>query len=449
VDSAGEVSLWVGIAFILATNVVAPVRETDALGLRSLIERPYFTRVWPLQEIALARSCYILMGTSTELDIRAVLLMPHEERGLFTADTPRGPLANAVRTQYEQVTSLHRQLLTLSQSHSHVRNPFQAWNHVQRLSSSPSVSIILLGARSLQATEPRDKVFALHGLLQRWNASLESPDYTKSIREIYVNTAAAAISIDGSLRILGGLTGSSNLNLPSWCPDWSDHEHITEVAEWQNHKATGQSKPQFGIKKPELSITGSVVDLVCEEHFTFPPTSILYEGNNLTEILSDHFDSPSSIPIHCYEILFNSFSLAIWKNVEINGLETEESFLDYITKDFERMMERKNFVGRVRSAFYNTITGVPHRDWPRLHAGLCRRLDRKKLFRTQHGRLGIASPETKVGDSILLLQGCNLPMVARADGENWRLIAPAYIQQDGMMDGKLWETARLRQFTFL
>jgi hypothetical protein len=442
VDSAGEVSLWVGIAFILATNVVAPVRETDALGLRSLIERPYFTRVWPLQEIALARSCCILMGTSTELDIRAVLLMPHEERGIFKPGTPLGPLAVAVRTQYEQATSLHRQLLTLSQ---------------QRPSSSPSVSIVLLGARSLQATEPRDKVFALHGLLQRWNASsLESPDYTKSIQEIYVNTAAAAISIDGSLRILGGLTGSSIFNLPSWCPDWSDHQHITEVAEWQNHKATGQSKPQFGIEKLELSITGSVVDLVCEEHFTFPPTSILHEGNNLTETLSDHFDSPSSIPIHCYEILFHSFSLDIWKNVAMRALDIERSYLEYIRKDFERMVESKNFVGR--SAFHKMVTSerrnprlgkLPHQGWPYLHAGLCRRLDRKKLFRTQHGRLGIASPETKVGDSILLLQGCNLPMVARADGENWRLIAPAYIQQDGMMDGKLWETARLRQFTFL
>jgi hypothetical protein len=443
VDSVGEVSLWAGIAFVLATNVVAPVREMDALGLRGLIERPYFTRVWPLQEIALARSCCILMGTRTELDIRAVLLMPHEERVISKPSTPLGPIAVAVRTQYEQVTSLHRQLLKLSQ---------------QRSGSSPSVSIVLLGARSLQATEPRDKVFALHGLLQRWNASLESPDYTKSIREIYVNTAAAAISIEGSLRILGGLTGSSNLNLPSWCPDWSDHQHITEVAEWQNHKATGQSKPQFGIKKPELSITGSVVDLVCEEHFTFPPTSILYEGNNLTETLSDHFDSPSSIPTHCYEILFYNFSLAIWKNVDIKVLGTEVNYLNFVRRDFERKIESENFVGRARSAFYNMITSerrnpglkkLPHKGWPHLHAGLCRRLDRKKLFQTQHGRLGIASSEIKVGDSILLLQGCNLPMVARADGENWRLIAPAYIQQDGMMDGKLWETARLRQFIFI
>jgi hypothetical protein len=443
VVSRGEVSLWLGIAFILATNVVAPVRETHALRLRSLIERPYFTRIWPLQEIALARSCCILIRTSTELDIRAVLLMPHEERGTFEPGPPLGPLAVAVRTQYEQVTSLHRQLLALSQ---------------QRPSSSPSVSIVLLGARSLQATEPRDKVFALHGLLQRLNASLESPDYTKSIWEIYVNTAAAAISIDGSLRILGGLTGSSNLNLPSWCPDWSDHQHITEVAEWQNHKATGESKPQFGIKKLELSITGSVVDLVCEEHFTFPPTSILHEGNNLTETLSDHFDSPGSIPIHCYEILLHSFSLDIWKNVDIKVLGIEINYFNFIRRDSEGMMESKNFVGRARSAFYKLITSerwnprpgkLPHQYWPYLHAGLCRRLDRKKLFRTQHGRLGIASPETKVGDSILLLQGCNLPMVARADGENWRLIAPAYIQQDGMMDGKLWETARLRQFIFL
>ncbi|KAH6644895.1 hypothetical protein C7974DRAFT_30070 [Boeremia exigua] len=111
-----------------------------------------------------------------------------------------------------------------------------------------------------------------------------------------------------------------------------------------------------------------------------------------------------------------------------------------------------------RWSFYNLIGNtrknpdsekVPHELWPALHAGLCRRLDRKKLFQTQHGRLGIASPEVKIGDSIILLRGCNLPMVARPDGEKWRLIAPSHIPQDGIMEGDLWETAPLRLFVFL
>jgi hypothetical protein len=84
-----------------------------------------------------------------------------------------------------------------------------------------------------------------------------------------------------------------------------------------------------------------------------------------------------------------------------------------------------------------------------LYTDLCRRLDRKTLFQTKGGRLGVASMDTKIGDSIVLLQGCNLPMVVRLEGDKWKLIAPTYLPADGIMDGKLWKSdGPLQSFSF-
>jgi hypothetical protein len=58
-------------------------------------------------------------------------------------------------------------------------------------------------------------------------------------------------------------------------------------------------------------------------------------------------------------------------------------------------------------------------------------LDRKIMFKTETGYLGIASRAVRNDDHIVCFQGVSLPMLVRRVGTNWRLIAPAYIH-DGM-----------------
>ncbi|KAH6644896.1 heterokaryon incompatibility protein-domain-containing protein [Boeremia exigua] len=106
------------IEAILASGFHHRLSEEQVCHLRSLIERPYFTRMWPLQEIALARSCCILISANEELNIRSVLLLPCE--GWRSQDDwPLRSRAAAVRSQYERVIFLHRQLVTIFQSQSY------------------------------------------------------------------------------------------------------------------------------------------------------------------------------------------------------------------------------------------------------------------------------------------------------------------------------------------
>lgn len=419
-------------ALVLCANIKTPVPEQAIPPLRSLIQQPYFTRIWPLQEIALARRCIILVGAVSPLDIRLVFLMPNPTlRRQYLGVRDFAELVS-LRQQYERVTALHRQLLGYFESRR--ENP----NTNPRPKIPPLVSEILLHARSHQASEPRDKVFALYGILQRLQAHLEAPNYPRPTEDIYSEASAAAIYGDQSLRVFEGLTGVSSLELPGWSPDWSDHQHITKVAEWTDYKASGSSEAQPSIQGRELLIRGLLVDVVCQEHISFVATSFLGEGNTLAENLAEPLRDPSIVPVEAYLNLLEMLFLGIWENEDVRS-PRDYAHWTWVQNDAKRRTAKKTVCRLIVYRNDKEFTeGVIKRSFI-LHADLCRRLDRKKLFQTRDGRLGIASRSIKSGDSIVLLQGCNLPMVVHPEGTKWKLIAPAYLPADGIMEGNLWK----------
>ena len=79
---------------------------------------------------------------------------------------------------------------------------------------------VLHAGRAQIATEPRDAVFGLYGILQRMNASLPLPDYSKSVEQIYTEIGKSVIVHDKSLHILRYTSERGTwTDLPSWVPD--------------------------------------------------------------------------------------------------------------------------------------------------------------------------------------------------------------------------------------
>jgi hypothetical protein len=58
------------------------------------------------------------------------------------------------------------------------------------------------------------------------------------------------------------------------------------------------------------------------------------------------------------------------------------------------------------------------------------------IFKTQSGKLGIASHSIAVGDQVILYSGGRLPMVVRQQEQFYRLISPGYVH--GIMRGEAW-----------
>jgi hypothetical protein len=88
---------------------------------------------------------------------------------------------------------------------------------------------ILVKALVQTATESKDAMFALFGVLQKMDFGIPPPDYSKSMEDIYTEIAKFVILNDDSLQILERTAQHDTLSsLPSWVPNcrW-DARHLS------------------------------------------------------------------------------------------------------------------------------------------------------------------------------------------------------------------------------
>ena len=94
----------------------------------------------------------------------------------------------------------------------------------------------LIFGRSRNATEPRDYLYGILGIVKPNNVK---PDYSKSIVQVFVDSVCHSFEVDGSANVPTGCKGSrtsppwpvrSPELWPSWLPDWrlgtQEAEHL-------------------------------------------------------------------------------------------------------------------------------------------------------------------------------------------------------------------------------
>ncbi|KAK5444252.1 hypothetical protein LTS15_010367 [Exophiala xenobiotica] len=157
--------------------------SSDYRSLSRLLHRDWYTRVWVIQELALSRNAVVHCG-------------PH-----------RMPW-----TQFAQAVEHSR---TMRMPIYDVDLPYR-WG----------LELLLVVARTREATNLKDKVYALLGLVNdvgEGNLDIE-PDYseTNSVEQVYKVVAQKILSRSTNLDFLTiQRAQKSNLHLPTWVPDWS------------------------------------------------------------------------------------------------------------------------------------------------------------------------------------------------------------------------------------
>ncbi|KAI9738701.1 MAG: hypothetical protein M1834_008206 [Cirrosporium novae-zelandiae] len=146
-------------------------------ALDALYWRPWFTRIWVIQEIAVARSAIFLCGDyaipSGDLILSAQIL-DNRGVGILTGTEPR------------EVTNM---ALAINAFH------FYKWD----------LSSYLVSARSSESTDPRDKIYGILGLAIDKDNTAFDPDYSKLVATIYRDVAVACIQKAKSLDILNSV----------------------------------------------------------------------------------------------------------------------------------------------------------------------------------------------------------------------------------------------------
>ena len=185
-------------------------RETKR-ALDALLSRPWWTRVWIVQELALG-------GVGIKLDRIQVRC------GRNTV--PWGSIVVAAAR--------------MQAHHDDLRQPFPNTANILELYSlrESAVRFLRLSAgpprsqgalelvcryRHFLATDPRDKIYALTSLCARLGPNQIVPRYESKIEEIYTSFACDIIAggRDDALELLRHAGPSRYDDLPSWVPDWS------------------------------------------------------------------------------------------------------------------------------------------------------------------------------------------------------------------------------------
>ena len=188
-----------GIAAVLRENNL-PERYDDAWkGFFELLQRPWFERGWIIQEAAVASSIIVCCGRSV-VTLQDFMLALIYSNTIGLAEDYQSP--NFGRVMSIALTG-------------------QAFKQGHQL----SLLSLLLRHRLAITTDPRDKVFALCGIAYDAGPSSMNIriDYYPShlVQEVYREFVLKVLAEYKSLDVLSVPNEASDLEIPSWIPDFS------------------------------------------------------------------------------------------------------------------------------------------------------------------------------------------------------------------------------------
>ncbi|KAK4097252.1 HET-domain-containing protein [Parathielavia hyrcaniae] len=165
----------------------------------SFLDRPWFRRVWVIQEATLNGNLLIACG--------------HDRISFDVFRDCTFAIWGSLDTlsQYEADHPSVRGLWCVNRM-IHLRKTFQADGAV-------GYETLLEAAFHVEATDPRDKVYAFRGIAHRDGRPVPEPDYAVSVEQVYRQTAEALLCHGQSLDLLA-ICSVANRKHPSMLPTW-------------------------------------------------------------------------------------------------------------------------------------------------------------------------------------------------------------------------------------
>ncbi|KAI1126141.1 heterokaryon incompatibility protein-domain-containing protein [Nemania abortiva] len=194
-------------------------------GLNAIMGKAWWKRIWVVQETVVAKKPVVYYGN---------LCAPWRMFALAAVEYDTSRVRDKFNSVLSHLNSGHS-LMQFTRVIMEIESTRRAWERRE-----PLVPLTVLRKfRSRLATDPRDKVFAVLGLIRSWGKEKSgqaikgiTPDYTAQDHHIFLEATILLIRNTRSLAALTGtLQGTTSQSLmPSWVTDWncppSVNEHI-------------------------------------------------------------------------------------------------------------------------------------------------------------------------------------------------------------------------------
>ncbi|KAF4853646.1 Heterokaryon incompatibility protein 6, OR allele [Colletotrichum siamense] len=410
--------------------------STKLAAISSLFGRPWFRRVWVIQERVLSSDTFVCCGDADIVWGRFFwgfwLLCGLRDYlnivGTGVGRQDSSALALFLTTALDRVTPV-----AFTRSNSSF---FTLFSLLSRMATTPQ--------QQLQASDPRDYVFALLGLIDPEKSPSIVADYSKDWNTVQVEVATACLSFYGP-RLLSfagtcqeNETAAANVQrAPSWAPDWSS-QYIPQplsitsdfVVRGGNLRSAysasadcSQSLSGCFISDKQISLDAVHVDDVGQVGLPF------VEADNLA-------DDSARVA-----------SLASWiEGLEVLLGETNEVYTT--PADVQEALWRTPIADRAYAYNWETERAgeKTFRAYQALRSGMiCQgvkyaniasvKLRRRRPFGCIKGHIGLGPLELRDGDSVWVILGADVPFILRPaiDG-GFLVVGEAYVH--GIMDGE-------------
>lgn len=187
----------------------------DWCSLAALLKRQWFSRLWIIQETILSRHLVLLCGKQRIAWAEFVAAL----RNIETRCEALGWSPSVMFIEVGQPAApLEHNALKLAQwrEHRHGSNNSQSWRF--------TLEDLVYDTWVFVATDPRDKIYGIFGLIDAELRAGWPVDYKSSIEEVYALATRRIIENSQSLRILSCVQDPSVRRIaasPSWVPDYS------------------------------------------------------------------------------------------------------------------------------------------------------------------------------------------------------------------------------------
>jgi hypothetical protein len=329
--------------------------------------------------------------------------------------------------------------------------------------SAPALLQLLKAYRDREATDPRDKLYALLGIAGDLSIYRIVPDYSMPFEEVYKASTLQFILAYRSLEVLNLSFGLSKTSgLPSWTPDWrvSPQDSKKAAIRWSHERNLGGYR---ACGRMPFLVCRRDADLLCVNGLYF---------DEIVEI-SDVLDIEQ-------EVAFCK-TLTMWEQVIVYKQRTERAYVgggDWVGAYFRTMaadliMALSSEMGKdeitldvipiAREVFQTfrqkyglvckmlndpepstdpDIVQAPDEEHVRRLTTLQMAFQSRRLFLTRQGYLGTVPEDTLVGDTVHILCAAKVPMVLRSGAvefmgrraDGYQVVGDAHVH--GIMNGE-------------
>jgi hypothetical protein len=425
-------------------------------ALFAFIQKPYWNRSWIIQELAMNHNSTLILCGKFKLTRRMIRL---------GAGYCQELLQTSEDQSYQSVHDLE----------------LDAWSMASRmyrlasLTFNPDVEVsldrLLDLVRRADATDKKDKVYSILGLLDPAVSADVIPDYSLSERQVYTDFMISVVGNSGKLDqiMFGGIPTKEGW--PSWVPDWRlpfGRHHIRYL---RSRQASGNLPAKFQFLKKGrdgelLACSGFQVDTVdgvaAEPSPRSYPTQSRNASNRYSSRISEALqqtllmDHPGATGKLLLEVPWisgcDTDSSPANSRSTLKWLQLSQS--SYFRKFHEFRKHNEKFcIGGQSFRFFFPQSGMKSVDIAitlRCMRLALLSLEQRALITTRTGYLGLAPIAVRQGDVVAIMLGCKCPMVLRPYSDNlYHVIGECYIH--GLMDGEILsqgsgETTLQREF---